>query len=336
MPGIRALRRCQIGVEALAGAATDIPTTWWRGEGVLKDNLKIMHPEENIGVLGPTTLGYIPETGGEIELSAGASFEQLPYVFNSAWYHVAPTTDTGSGIIRAWTVQQSDTDLYATTDLDTLVIEGGDNQGAEIAHFGFVREFTLSGKWGEGWQISATVETRAPAPATFTASLAIPTPNEIALFGNTLFYIDPSTDTPGTTLISKTLLSATLKAKTGWISYGAADGRLDFSDIKKTGDEMTLEVVFEHNATGVTEKAAWRALTEKALYLITTGSTLASGGTYTKKTLKQTYIGTYESFDKLDEQDGNDIYKATFRIAYSASAGAKASFVVVNEVAALP
>lgn len=338
--GISALGRTQIGIEASAGGTTDTPTTIWRSMGVMKDNLRIVFPKEKIGVLGGTTRSYIPETGGEVTLEGDATFEQSPYIFQTGIYHTAPTTDASSAKVWTWAVQQGDSDPHATTDLDTMVIECGDNIQAEIAHFGFVKDFTLSGKAGEEVQLSANLETRAPATASFTSGLTAPTVETILTSLGSL-YIDDSTGTIGSTLKSNTILDFSLKMTTGWMSKKTKDNRLDFSFIKRADDEIKLDVTFEHNSIAVTEKAAWRARTERAIRLTFLGTALSStdaGAPYDTKAFVINLYGTWEQFGAagLEEMDGNNVYKGTFRVAYSSAAVAKASFVIVNELASLP
>ena len=101
-PGIRALRMVQIGQEVSAGGTTDPASTIWRGEGMLKDNRVTTFPTENIGIIGGVNRTYVGKTGGEIELTGIATYEQLPYIFNAGFYLSAPTTDAGSESIRTW------------------------------------------------------------------------------------------------------------------------------------------------------------------------------------------------------------------------------------------
>lgn len=338
MPGIPSLNRTQIGVEATAGGSTDLPTTIWRGMSVLKDNLRTVFPKEKIGLLGGSTRSYIPETGGEVLLTDEASFESLGYIFQSGIKTVAPSSDaTGSGFSWTWAMQAVSTDPIATTDLSTLVIESGDNVGAEIAHYGFVREFTLGGKAGEALSLSATIQTRAPATTTFTAGLTAPTVETI-LFSTGAMYIDPSTDAAGTTIASQTLFDASLKVKTGWQAKNAKDNRTDFSFIKRTDDEITLDVTFEHETIALAEKAAWRAGTERVIRLTFVGSALTTAGTLGTKKLTVDLYGKWLNFGAggLEEMDADNVYKGTFRCAYSNAASNKMVVTLVNELSALP
>lgn len=338
MPGITALRKVQIGQEAIAGGTTDPASTIWRGMGALKDNLVVSFPEENIGILGNINRSYIAKTGGEIQLTGDATYEQLGYFLQSGIKTVAPTTDTSSAKVWTWAVQTADTDPISTTDLTTLVIEGGDNQQAEIMRYGFTRELELSASMGQALAITGTIEGRGIATGSYTSGLSIPTVESI-LFPKGLLYIDPSTDTIGSTLKSNTLMEMSLKMTSGWRSVDAADGRTDFSFIKRISDEMTLDLTFEHDSTSVAEKLAWRSETERAIRLKFTGSALSTtdaGAPYDTKALVIDLYGKWQTFESLDEQDGNDVVRGTFRVGYSTVAAAKATFVIVNELASLP
>lgn len=342
--GISALGKTLIGVEALAGATTDVPTTHWRGMGKILDRLEVVYPPERVGVFGGTTRSYIPRTGGEVSLEGDATYEQLCYIFNAGIYLATGTTDASSGITRAWTVQRQSTDAYQTTDLGTLVVETGDNIDVEVERFVFMREFTLSGKQGEGMQISATGQGRAPSTSSaFTAvgSTDLENPAETILFSKVAMYIDASTDTIGTTVKTETILDMSLKHTTGWVAKDAKDGRLDFTDIKHIDDEIMLDVTFEHNSVAIAEKAAWRAKTERAIRLQFTGSALTTtdaGATFDTKALRLDLYGTWQTFgaEGLEEENGDNIYRGTFKVAYSALAAAKAVYTICNETATLP
>ena len=331
--GILALRRVQIGQEASAGGTTDIASTIWRGTGVLTDNRETTFPDENIGILGGTTRSYVAMTGGQIDLEGDATFEQLPLLLNAAIYKTVPTSDSGSGFEYEWTVQNFSTDPIETSDLQTLVIEGGDNNEAEIMRYGFVSELGISGNAGEAVTVSATIQGREISGGqSFTAGLTIPEVETI-IFTKGKLYIDPTSDTIGTTLVSQTLLGAEFNMVTGWQSVMTADGRKDFAFVKRAADEITLQLTYEHNGTATTEKAAWRNQTERAIRLQFEGNALSSSGTYSTKLLIIDLWGKYEQFDALTDQDGNDTVVANFRAAYSSVGANKCVITVVNEEA---
>ena len=336
MPGIRALQRVQISQMPLNGT-TDIATTYWRGTGVLDDTLEIMFPDENVGIIGGVNRSYIPKTGGEISLEGDATFEQLPYILDAGIQTATPTTDTnpGTGYIRTYNMQWSSTDKIASSDISYLVIEGGDNQQAEIMRSGFVREFTLSGSQGEALMVTATVEGQTVSPTTFTSGLSIPTVETI-LFSKAKLYIDPSSDAIGTTQKSNTILSAELSVTTGWQAIPVGDGNTYFGSVKRVADEATLNITFEHDATAAAEIVNWRAQSERGLRLIILGNALSGAGAYTYKTLTIDLYGKWSEFEPLSESDGNNTVSGTFRVGYSSAAAKKGSIIVVNESATLP
>lgn len=334
MPGITALRRVQISQMALGGT-TDIATTYWTGMGVLDDIQEVVFPDDNVGIIGGTGRSYISKTGGEITLEADIAFEQIAYILDSAIHAATPTTDTGTGYVRTYNMQYVSTDLISSSDIEYLVIEGGDNQQAEIMRSGFVRELTVSGAQGEPVKVSALVEGQGVTTTTFTTGLSVPTVETI-LTSKGVLYIDPSSDTIGTTQKSATLLSFEFTMNpTGWQPIPVGDGNLYFTSVKFIGNSPELKITFEHDASSVAEIAAWRAQSERGIRLQFTGNALTSSGTYSTKLLRFDLYGKWMDFEPLSDQDGNDIVTGTFRVAYSTAAAKKGTIVVVNEQATL-
>lgn len=336
MAGARAFRKAQLGQETTAGTNA-VATALWRGMGNLQDTTQVEFMEEDIGILGGALRTRIPVTGGDLTLEGGCTFQQLPYILQSAWYKTTPTTDAGSAQVWTWTVQNVSTDPVATTDLLTYTIEFGDNQQAEYMNYCFTREFNITGRVAEGLDISATLQGRTVATTDFTTGISIPTIEDI-LFTNGTLYLDATSDTVGTTQVTQTLFAVDLNVTTGWRGYAAADGRTDFSFAKKVAEEIVLNVTFEHNATAVTEKANWRNETARALRLKFTGSDLSTtdaGATYNAFTFIIDLWGKWESFGVLEEDNGNDQVTGVFRAGYSSTASNKARFIVVNESASL-
>jgi len=340
--GVNALEKTLIGQETAAGTAVTC-TTNWRGVGKGKNRAQVVFPPERIGKVGGTTRKYIPATGGEVTLEGDATFQQLPYIKQAGIYTTVPTTDASSALIWTWNVQYNSTDPLSSSDLTTLTIETGDNINVDKHAYCFVREYTESGKQGEGLQVSATLQSRAPSTSSAFSTVGdtdlYPDPQTILASMVTL-SIDDATGTPGTTAVTETYLAHTLKHTTGWVATEARDGRLDFSSIKHIDDEIMLDLTFEHSTAAETEKAAWLAGTERVIRLHFAGSALTttSGGTYDTFAYRMTLYGTWMTFgsEGLEEQNGDNIYKGTFRCAYSSAGNAKATFVIVNETTALP
>ena len=327
MAGIRAARRIQIGKEDPQGTKVDA-TTIWRGIGTIQDNLETVFPPEDIGILTGTDRLYIPKVEAQLTLeSTEATFEQLPYLFEMGIRSVTPTTDADSAGVYTYNMVCASTDILSSTDLAVYTFEGGDNQQEEEFAFGFVKSITLSGSAGGALMMSAEVVGRQVEPGAFTSAVAIPTVEEI-LFSKGTLSLDTTAVYPSTTAVSNTLLAMDLNITTGWTQVYAADGQLYFSFIKPVMPEVVLTVTFEHNTSSVAEKAFWRAGTARSLSVSFAGST--------GKTFVASMVGKWEKFDKLGEQDGNDIVQGTFRARYNSTAAAMFRAVVQNGLASLP
>ena len=332
MPGIKALRKCQITCEAVAGTIK-AATTLWRGTGMIKDNRNVVLVKEDIGYLSGVNRSYVPKLGGAITFAeCPATFEQLPYIFTCGIEALTTgAADTTSGTGKVYTYALATTAQKTPT---TLTIEAGDNQEAEVMEYCFVDTFRLAGKAGEAVQMSADWIGRQVAVQAFTAGQAAPAVEDI-LTGKGALYIDAIAGTAGTTLKSSTLLGFDLTVKTGFTPVMTVDN-LYFTLLKQTEPEVKLNLTFEHDATSAAEKVFWRAGTARQLQLKFTGSVISTQGTYLTKTLKLTFAGLYDSFSVIDENSGNDIVTASFIARYDL-VNSKAPFtaVVANALASL-
>ena len=330
---IKAYRKIQLGIETTAGTETDA-TVLWRGLGVPDDQLEFKWVDEDIGFVSAHDRSYISKLGGGLDMeSTPVTFQQFPYILNSGVKTVTATTEaTGSDYI--WTYAFPTT---STNTIKTCTIEGGDDQQEEQMLYAFVKSFKVTGNPDEALMMSATWVGRSLAPGTFTSSVAIPTVQS-ALFNKGKLYIDEPAGTMGTTLKSNTLIGMDLTCDTGWTAVQTADGELYFSFLKHTREAMSLmcNITFEHDATAVAEKAAWRAQTGRQIRLSFTGNALTSvGTTYSNYTINFDLCGAWEKFDKIADKNGNDIVTGTFRAAYDNTAADFATITVVNETATL-
>jgi len=106
-PGIKALRRLQFGKEATAGTKLKA-TAIWRGEGTIKNDLAVVNPVEDIGVIIDTDRAYIPSIIVTREQLEDNSFDILGYIsdLGSEAYALgeesAYTNGTGAGQPRGF------------------------------------------------------------------------------------------------------------------------------------------------------------------------------------------------------------------------------------------
>ncbi len=329
MAGIKALRKIQGGKETTAGTAV-VATMLWRGVGVLEDAQELKTAEEDVGYISGLDRVYIPKLLAKLAMeNTPATFEQLPYLGEAGIKAVGTGVADGAGGGKIYAYPMPTTQKNT---LNTYTLEGGDDQQAEEMEYGFVEGFKLSGKGGEAIMMSADWVGRQIALASFTASIAVPSVEEI-LFGKGVLYIDATTI--GTTVKSSTLLGMDLTVKTGWVPVFSADGFLYFSFAKVTMPEVTLALTFEHDATGVAEKAACKAKTRRLVRLKFTGTAVTSGTAYNAKTLVLDFGGKWDKFDKLGEQDGNDIVQGTFRARPSETDSTFFTMTVVNALTSL-
>jgi len=203
--------------------------------------------------------------------------------------------------------------------------------------YSFVQNFNITGSAGEALFVNADWMGRQVSTADFTGAIAIPAVEEI-LFSKGKLYIDPSTDTIGTSLISNSLLSMDLSVNTGLVPVFTAEGNLYFSFIKTSADELEvlLDITFEHDSNSQAEKVNWRNESARIIRLLFEGSALGTTGTdYGVKSFIIDLAGKWENFEPLDDQDGNDILTGTFRARYNSDAALFGRMTVVNELSAL-
>jgi hypothetical protein len=292
-------------------------------------------PAENIGIVPGTDQSYISQQIGTLAYSAPLTFEQL-HSFQAALNTAAASAD-GGGTGKIWEYILPTTSINSASDLTTYTLRAGDNASAEEMPFCFVPDFTIEGKYGEALMLSANFRGASWTASTFDAlsSSDLQTVEEV-LFNKGKMYIDDATSTIGTAQVSNTLLSMSLKVTTGWRAQPTADGSLAFSLLKQVSPEAELTLVYEHNASAVAEKEAWRTSVARQVRLLFQGSALGTAGTYTYKTFQIDAVGRYASFSALSSDAGNDTISCTFRIRYNATAAKFLQFLFVNEVTTMP
>lgn len=327
--GVKTLRKLQYATEGTKGTI-QAATTVWGGTGTIEDLIDVKLADEDVGLMMGRGRTYVASKGAKLTTEAEATFEQLPAIFDSGVKTVAGVAD-GGGSGYAYTYALPTT---SANTIKTRTWEGGDDAGAEVMEYCFVTDFKLTGKYNEALMLSADWVGRQVAVQAFTGSVAIPTLDVIP-FNTGILYIDATSTFPATTAKSNTLLSVEFGGKTGFVPYPAASGALYFNAEKQVKPELELKIVFEHDATSVAEKAAWRAQTKRAIRLKWTGTALGTGATYDYKTLILDLVGVWTKFDKIGEQNGDDIVAGTLSCSYDSVEPTAGQFIVVNELSAL-
>lgn len=329
--GRRALRKIQIGLEAVAGTEVNA-TEIWRGLGVIDDQTPVEFAEEDVGLLPRTDRSYIPYVLANLRFEdVAATYEQLPYILACGVENVQTGSADGTGSGK---VYQYDFPTTQENSICTATLEAGDNQQEEQFTYGFVENFQIHGAAQEAVMMNADWAGRQVAPGTFTAALTLDSVEEI-LFQKGTFYLDTSGGTFGGTQKTSTVLAFDFSMNTGWIPAFTGDGNLYFTFKKNVGPEATLTVTFEHDATAVAVAAANLAETEQLARVKVEGSALTTSDGYTYKTLIIDLAGKWSEVSPLGDQDGNDIRTGTLTGRYNVTASDYGKIIVVNEVANL-
>ncbi len=336
-PGMKALRTVQIGGETTHGSAI-AATRVFRVEPVPIEDLREVQPvAEALGYLSGSDETVVPKIAAHFAMSGVATFEQLPYVLAASIDGVVAGTaiaGTGaSGYIYTYTMPQT----TGGNDIKTYTIESGNNvQGYEM-EYSFVESWELSGAQGVPITMTASWVGRQRAKCSLTGSLAVPTVDHI-LFGKSRLYVDAVSGTAGTTQVSNTLLSFSLKAKPGWKAFYSGDD-VYFSHADRTADvDFTLDMVVKYDAaTAVALDDARVAETPKLVQLEIDGPALGTAGSlYTTKRLIVTLAGKILNAVTISEQDGIETASITFQAKRNATAAKWFAASIVNELSALP
>lgn len=332
--GIKALRKIQLGRESTAGTAV-AATTIWRGPALMpKDDQKKVMRDENIGFSSKTTSQYTPQLLASMAFpSTEASFQNIQHILEAGVKTVTPVQDgTGTDYINTYPLPSGDANTTKT-----YTIEGGDNKVEEEMEYSFVVDFELSGKKNEAWKLASNWNGRQTTVSSFTGSLSVPTFSPM-LFNKSKLYIDNVGGTLGNTQIANGWIAAKLKITTGLKAQFTGDGNLYFSFMDFIGAKATLELDFLHNSAVAAERVLYKSDTARQIRMLIEGKALGTPGTtYSKETFRADMAGMYTAFSGPDDEDeGSNVNKATFEVAYDATAALFCNLVLVNELSAVP
>jgi hypothetical protein len=330
--GIRQLSGMQIGVESTSGTKVD-STEIWRGPiDFPEDEIEVKEHKEAVAIIGGTDETFISSYGSKWPIAeTELTFEQFPYLLASSIKNVTSGSadGAGSGKIYAYPL-----DTTSVNTRSTLTLEAFDNQQEEEAGYGYCRSWKLTGKGGNSgnaWMMAAELGAQQLAPGTKTAALALPA-IEIALFPKSKLFIDAIGGTVGSTQITGTFLAADITYDSGLLRKYTGDGSLDYTFTYLSEPKITGSILFEHNATGVTQKATWRAQTAKLMRIQILGNALTSAGTtYTYKTINLDFAMKFTKVDPIGEENGNNTVLAHFTSKYNTTAATRGTITVVNE-----
>lgn len=320
--GIKDLRQIEIGFQVDCDTEA-VAAVRLVGRCGMKKNIPRVFPSEPTGLMSsniltrfydPWVMAELPLTPGE----EGLTFEQFPYYL--AMGAVGGVTGPAWAFIP---------DLVAG-DLPSLAtIRYGDNAGVWQSECCFARQLVISASSQSPWQIEADVIGRDMVVSAFTPE-DYPVALETILGQMTTFFVDDTCAAFGTGDILGSLIDWRLTIP-GFHPKFFQDGMLQYSTMGLASRHLTLEATVEWDDTfAAAEHADWILNTPRYMRIE------AAGAAPNLATID--LVVHYESFETLDERDGNDTIKFVARTAYDDACVAvpEWSITVTNSDAALP
>ena len=172
----------------------------------------------------------------------------------------------------------------------------------------------------------------------FTDSAALPNVEDI-LFSKAALSIGPDTGSFGDGAMTALMMGFDLEVETGIQARPAASGQLYFPRAALVNPSIVLNMTLEWNGDSSDEKQLWKdgGHAGRLIRIKVEGSALVTAGAYTYKTLIIDLAGQYEKFEKLGEDNGNDIVDVVFRGQYNTTEAAYSTItLVVDSLNALP
>ena len=334
-PGIKRLRKIQMGAEATSGTAV-AATTIWRGMGnTLSDDRVIEEIEEMSGIIeGPDRTAVTKLFGGLELAETPLTFEQVQHLLKMGLGGATTGTADGSGSGKIYTTN------IPTTSVPTAApytFEAGDDYEAERMAYCVPTKINIKGETGQTAKISATLIGHTVSTNAFTGSLGLPTIEDV-LTSKGKVYLDTISGTLGTTQVANSILAFDITYELNWVPKWTMDGNLYFTFPVYTGHKISGRLTFEHSAavsgTGGA-KQYFRDQTPRLLRVDLIGNTLTTAGTaYSEKHVILDLPLKYNKANVLSDLDGNDTVVMEFRSRYNDTAAAPKAgrFIVVNEL----
>jgi len=339
--GIRDLRQIEIGFQGVGtGVVCDTPAvTTERVVGIcgMKKTPTLVFPTEATGLMSDHIINraYEPFVMAELPLTPGdegLTYEQIVY-YLSMGVKGGVTGVAGVGADRVWTFAP---DLAVGDFPEVATIHYGDNAQVWRSNCCFARQLIISAAYKAPWQIEADVIGRDMEVHAFDGHV-YPTPLHVILGQLTSFYVeDGCTDIHDTPVAKKGTLIDWRLTIPGFHPKFFQEGELYYTAIGLDSRHLTLEATIEFDSVvAAAEHADWILRTPRYMRLQAVGDLIGAGVYYTV-TIDLNVM--YESFDTLDQRDGNDIIRFVARTVYDVGCVAVPEWqiVVTNIDPALP
>jgi hypothetical protein len=315
----KAQRSVILGLEAVPGDAAT-PDVALRATASLRAVVDKIIPDEDIGSFAPSR-HYIAAKHGEGNLEMDGYYEHAPYPISMA-LGAGSVSGVSDPYTWTWTLPDGTAPTFATYRLE---YGDGDDHIVSVNDV-FATSLEISGEAGKAVMIKADLTGGSVTfPAALGASLTVPATVTPILMGETKLYMDTAFESIGGTEVAA-LISF------NWKLENLQHAKQFAGALYPTGRgndrwEITLELIVEiGNATIETMKD--KLLTTDLAAIRVESSASANDSL--------TLDGMYAlmELDSLDDRDGNNIIKMTYR-AMKDSSGNLPSVVCVTNLAAL-
>lgn len=371
-PGIKSLRKIQIGLEATNGTAVPATKILRVPGGVLSDDRQVNLVEEMVGIIPGTDRSYISAAQGSISIdNSPLTPQQFPILLAAALgldpFVVGTRTTTTQGEQEgtgtAYRYKRTLPTTAAPTDNVAYTFEGGDSFEVEQMTYGKCTNISVSGSSGapitmQGSFIGQYVRYFGP---TFTTPATIPTVEDLIFARSRLYLAEPTGVSPTFTAVDSTFLGFDVGIDCSWVPKFTGQGNSstvptwEFAVFTRYG--VTGSFTLEHNSwtsgTANGLKTKWRnqetlimridCWGSKTPLLTTTGSTLNSPIAPFQPTpllANPTYAGVRFEFpikinqiSPLADNDGNDIVSVSWTQRYNSTYASAGYILVESDIA---
>jgi len=282
----------------------------------MKKLVNRVFPTEATGLMSDHIISryYDPWVMAELPIATGdegLTYQQFPWFLSMGAIGVL---NSAAGI---WTF----TPALTTADMPYVAsIIYGDNAGSWISHCCFARQLVISAAFQGPWNMEADIVGRDMAEDSLE-DIAYPTPLNTILGQMTILNTHPNCQFASATPVPGTLIDWRITIP-GFHAKFFQDGELYFSIMGLASRHLTFEATVEwDSAWALVEHRNWAASHMAAtpsapryMELVATGG--PTGGAPANYGAEIRMVLMYESFETLEERDGNDIIKFVARTAY--------------------
>lgn len=332
--GRKELRSIRLRLEAVNGVR-EVPRFLWRGNGDMpQDAREVIKVEEQVGIYGGADRTYISKLAGQISFAdTELTFEQYGDILLAAGFGTVLSGYAGSVMATSNSVRQGYfVPFNETLPVASYTIEAGDNVEAEVLPYSIVTKTDVQGAGGEPLRASADWQSqyvaRTNAVGSFSAIGTLP-PVEVALASRGSVWLTDAGVSGSWLMTGGNLLSFSVSIEPKWAwKYSVDFGTTYPVRAVYTGCEITGQFTFEFQAgtfggAGTAgQKDKWRGQTAQILEMkfiggTITGGTTTGGTSYEFKEFGFKLPIKYDSFDAIDDQDGNSVISASWTSRYN-------------------